>query len=65
MNTQVSGSYRRPIYYDACSAVLQIAIMLTNKLGKELDCVVARSTNYSPSTKLHYQGQSQPASNLL
>ena len=40
MNTQVSGSYRRPIYYDACSAVLQIAIMLTNKPGKELDSVL-------------------------
>ena len=40
MNTQVSGSYRRPIYYDACSAVLQIAIMLTNKLVKELDSVL-------------------------
>ena len=40
MNTQVSGSNRHPIYYDACSAVLQIAIMLTNKLVKELDSVL-------------------------
>ena len=52
-----------PIYYDACSAVLQIAIMLTDKLGKELDSVLleALTTLLQQNTKV----KGQPASNLL